>query len=176
MMPARGLLVLANLVNMSDVSDIAQWCLDKGHTDIVVRTRRPHLRDALTNVGLEITEEPSDLVIWLDDEIGSSAPWPYCSTSCELLIEGCLPVERGVHALAVETDRAVILTADGNEYRRIEFIERETRTISVQPIAIDILDESARQAGFSLVNRWIDWSMEAALGSEPCHLSLFRNF
>jgi len=114
--------------------------------------------------------------MWLDDEIGSSAPWPYCSTSCELLIEGCLPVERGVHALAVETDRAVILTADGNEYRRIEFIERETRTISVQPIAIDILDESARRAGFSLVNRWIDWSMEAALGSEPCHLSLFRNF
>ena len=94
---------------MSDVSDIAQWCLDTGHKDVVMRTRRPHLLDALTNVGLEIIEEPSDLVMWLDDEIGNSAPWPYCSASCELLIEGCLPVERGVHAIAVETDRAVIL-------------------------------------------------------------------
>ena len=175
-MPVRGPDVLANLVNMSDVSDIAQWCLDREHEDVVLRTRRPHLREAMADVGLGVTEEPSDLVMWLDDEIGNSAPWPYCSSSCELLIEGCLPVERGVHALAVETDRAVILSADGIEYRRIEFIDGETLTVNVQPIAVDILDESARQAGFTLVGRWIDWSMETALGNEPCHLSLFRNF
>ena len=161
---------------MSDVSDIAQWCLDTGHKDVVMRTRRPHLLDALTNVGLEIIEEPSDLVMWLDDEIGNSAPWPYCSASCELLIEGCLPVVRGVHAIAVETDRAVILSTDGTEYRRVEFTESGSLTANIQPIAIDILDESARLAGFTLINRWIDWSMETALGSEPCHLSLFRNF
>ena len=115
-------------------------------------------------------------VMWLDDEIGNSAPWPYCSASCELLIEGCLPVERGVHAIAVETDRAVILSTDGTEYRRVEFTESGSLTANIQPIAIDILDESARLAGFTLINRWIDWSMETALGSEPCHLSLFRNF
>ena len=175
-MPARGLLVLANLVNMSDVSDIAQWCLDRGHEKITLRSRRPHLADALVNAGLNITEGPSDLVMWLDDEIGSSSPWPHADASCEVIVEGCLPVERGVHALAVETDRAVIVSSDGIDYRRIEFKEGESTTTQIHPIATDILDESARQAGFTLIERWVDWSMEPALGNEPCHLSLFRNF
>lgn len=175
-MPVPGPDVLANLGNMSDVSDIAEWCVGKGHGDVILRTRRPHLRDALTNSGLKIVEEVSDLVMWLDDEIGTSAPWPFCSTSCELLIEGSLPVQRGLHAIAVETDRAVLLSADGIQYRRIEFMDNQTFTVNIEPIAIEILDESAHQAGFTLVNRWIDWSMETALGSEPCHLSLFRNF
>ena len=161
---------------MSDVSDIAQWCLDRGHKKITLRSRRPHLADALVNAGLNITEGPSDLVMWLDDEIGSSSPWPHADASCEVIVEGCLPVERGVHALAVETDRAVIVSSDGIDYRRIEFKEGESTTTQIHPIATDILDESARQAGFTLIERWVDWSMEPALGNEPCHLSLFRNF
>ena len=114
--------------------------------------------------------------MWLDDEIGSSSPWPHADASCEVIVEGCLPVERGVHALAVETDRAVIVSSDGIDYRRIEFKEGESTTTQIHPIATDILDESARQAGFTLIERWVDWSMEPALGNEPCHLSLFRNF
>ena len=175
-MPAQRHNVVANLVNMSDVSDIAQWCLDRGHEKITLRSRRPYLADALVNAGLNITEGPSDLVMWLDDEIGSSSPWPHGDASCEVIVEGCLPVERGVHALAVETDRAVIVSSDGIDYRRIEFKEGESITTKIQPIATDILDESARQAGFTLIERWVDWSMEPALGNEPCHLSLFRNF
>ena len=175
-MPAQRHNVVANLVNMSDVSDIAQWCLDRGHEKITLRSRRPHLAAALVNAGLNITEGPSDLVMWLDDEIGSSSPWPHGDASCEVIVEGCLPVERGVHALAVETDRAVIVSSDGIDYRRIEFKEGESTTTKIQPIATDILDESARQAGFTLIERWVDWSMEPALGNEPCHLSLFRNF
>ena len=175
-MPAQRHNVVANLVNMSDVSDIAQWCLDRGHEKITLRSRRPHLADALVNAGLNITEGPSDLVMWLDDEIGSSSPWSHGDASCEVIVEGCLPVERGVHALAVETDRAVIVSSDGIDYRRIEFKEGESITTKIQPIATDILDESARQAGFTLIERWVDWSMEPALGNEPCHLSLFRNF
>jgi hypothetical protein len=176
MMPAQRHNVVANLVNMSDVSDIAQWCLDRGHEKITLRSRRPHLADALVNAGLNITEGPSDLVMWLDDEIGSSSPWPHGDASCEVIVEGCLPVERGVHALAVETDRAVIVSSDGIDYRRIEFKEGESTTTQIHPIATDILDESARKAGFTLIERWVDWSMEPALGNEPCHLSLFRNF
>ena len=172
-MPAQRHNVVANLVNMSDVSDIAQWCLDRGHEKITLRSRRPHLADALVNAGLNITEGPSDLVMWLDDEIGSSSPWPHGDASCEVIVEGCLPVERGVHALAVETDRAVIVSSDGIDYRRIEFKEGESITTKIQPIATD---ESARKAGFTLIERWVDWSMEPALGNEPCHLSLFRNF
>ena len=175
-MPAQRHNVVANLVNMSDVSDIAQWCLDRGHEKITLRSRRPHLADALVNAGLNITEGPSDLVMWLDDEIGSSSPWPHGDASCEVIVEGCLPVERGVHALAVETDRAVIVSSDGIDYRRIEFKEGESTTTQIHPIATDILDESARQAGFTLIERWVDWSMEPALGNEPWHLSLFRNF
>jgi hypothetical protein len=128
------------------------------------------------NVGINITDGPSDLVMWLDDEIGGSAPWPHATASCEVVVEGCLPVERGVYALAVETDRAVIVSSDGIDCRRIEFTEGETVTTKIQPVATDILDESARQAGFTLTERWVDWSMEPALGTEPCHLSLFRNF
>ena len=127
-MPAQRHNVVANLVNMSDVSDIAQWCLDRGHEKITLRSRRPHLADALVNAGLNITEGPSDLVMWLDDEIGSSSPWPHADASCEVIVEGCLPVERGVHALAVETDRAVIVSSDGIDYRRIEFKEGESIT------------------------------------------------
>ena len=175
-MPVQRHNVVANLVNMSDVSDIAQWCLDRGHEKITLRSRRPHLLDARLDAGLNITEGPSDLVMWLDDEIGSSSPWPHADTSCEVIVEGCLPVERGVHALAVETDRAVIVSSDGIDYRRIEFKEGESITTKIQPVATDILDESARQAGFTLIERWVDWSMEPALGNEPCHLSLFRNF
>ena len=175
-MPAQRHNVVANLVNMSDVSDIAQWCLDRGHEKITLRSRRPHLADALVNAGLNITEGPSDLVMWLDDEIGSSSPWPHADASCEVIVEGCLPVERGVHALAVETDRAVIVSSDGIDYRRIEFKEGESTTTQIHPIATDILDASARKAGFTLIERWVDWSMEPALGNEPCHLSLFRNF
>ena len=175
-MPAQRHNVVANLVNMSDVSDIAQWCLDRGHEKITLRSRRPHLADALVNAGLNITEGPSDLVMWLDDEIGSSSPWPHADASCEVIVEGCLPDERGVHALAVETDRAVIVSSDGIDYRRIEFKEGESITTKIQPIATGMLDESARQAGFTLIERWVDWSMEPALGNEPCHLSLFRNF
>ena len=175
-MPAQRHNVVANLVNMSDVSDIAQWCLDRGHEKITLRSRRPRLADALVNAGLNITEGPSDLVMWLDDEIGSSSPWPHGDASCEVIVEGCLPVERGVHALAVETDRAVIVSSDGIDYRRIEFKEGESTTTQIHPIATDILDESARKAGFTLIERWVDWSMEPALGNEPCHLSLFRNF
>ena len=93
-MPAQRHNVVANLVNMSDVSDIAQWCLDRGHEKITLRSRRPHLADALVNAGLNITEGPSDLVMWLDDEIGSSSPWPHADASCEVIVEGCLPVER----------------------------------------------------------------------------------
>ena len=175
-MPAQRHNVVANLVNMSDVSVIAKWCLDRGHEKITLRSRRPHLADALVNAGLNITEGPSDLVMWLDDEIGSSSPWPHGDASCEVIVEGCLPVERGVHALAVETDRAVIVSSDGIDYRRIEFKEGESITTQIHPIATDILDESARKAGFTLIERWVDWSMEPALGNEPCHLSLFRNF
>ncbi len=175
-MPAQRPNVVANLVNMSDVSDIAQWCLDRGHQKVTLRSRRPRLYDALMNVGINITDGPSDLVMWLDDEIGGSAPWPHATASCEVVVEGCLPVERGVYALAVETDRAVIVSSDGIDCRRIEFTEGETVTTKIQPVATDILDESARQAGFTLTERWVDWSMEPALGTEPCHLSLFRNF
>lgn len=175
-MPAQRPNVLANLVNMSDVSDIAQWCLDRGHPKVTLRSRRRRLGDALINVGINITDGPSDLVMWLDDEIGNSAPWPHTTASCEVVVEGCIPVERGVYALAVETDRAVIVSSDGIDCRRIEFTEGETATTKIQPVATDILDESARQAGFTLIERWVDWSMEPALGTEPCHLSLFRNF
>ena len=174
-MPAQRHNVVANLVNMSDVSDIAQWCLDRGHEKITLRSRRPHLADALVNAGLNITEGPSDLVMWLDDEIGSSSPWPHGDASCEVIVEGCLPVERGVHALAVETDRAVILSSDGNEYRRIEFTEGEMAAIDLEPLTTNTIDESARQAGFTLIDRWVDWSMDPPLHSDPCHLSLFRN-
>ena len=136
MMPAQRHNVVANLVNMSDVSDIAQWCLDRGHEKITLRSRRPHLLGALVDAGLKITEGPSDLVMWLDDEIGSSSPWPHGNASCEVVIEGCLPVERGVHALAVETDRAVIVSSDGIDYRRIEFKEGESSTTKLSLIHI----------------------------------------
>jgi hypothetical protein len=82
---------------------------------------------------------------------------------------------RGVHAVAVETDRAVILSSDGNEHRRIEFTDGEMAAIELEPLTTNIIDESATQAGFTLIDRWVDWSMDPPLHSDPCHLSLFRN-
>ena len=161
---------------MSDVSDIARWCLERGHQQVVLRTRRPNLFSALQNAGIEIIEEPSNLVLWLDDEICFSEPWTHSLNSGEVLIEGCLPMARGVHAIGVETDRAVILSSNGSEFRRIEFIEGEMTVVDLQPVTMAALDESARQAGFTLIERWVDWSMEPSLHSDPCHLSLFRNF
>ncbi len=143
---------------------------------MTLRTRRPNLSRALHDVGIDIVDEPSDLVLWLDDEISFSPPWTQCSSRGEVLIEACLPMTRGVHAVAVETDRAVVLSSDGNEYRRIEFTEGEMATLDVQPLTTKSIDELARQAGFALVDRWVDWSMDPPLHSDPCHLSLFRNF
>ncbi|MDP7066398.1 MAG: hypothetical protein QF637_02125 [Acidimicrobiales bacterium] len=160
---------------MSDVSDIARWCSERGHRQVALRTRRPNLSAALQDAGVEIIEEPSDLVLWLDDEICFSAPWNHSSNSGEVLIEGCLPMARGVHAIGVETDRAVILSSNGSEFRRIEFIEGEMVVVNLQPATMAALDESAQQAGFTLIERWVDWSMEPSLHSDPCHLSLFRN-
>lgn len=175
-MPVQERYVLASLVDMADVSDIAQWCSKRGHQQVTLKTRRPNLSDALVDAGIEIVDGPSDLVLWLDDEICFSAPWEQSSSAGEVLIEACLPMTRGVHAVAVETDRAVILSSDGNNYRRIEFTEGEMATVDFQPLTTNTIDESARQAGFTLINRWVDWSMDPPLHSDPCHLSLFRNF
>ena len=175
-MPAQAQCDLASLVDMADVSDIAQWCSKRGHRQVTLKTRRPNLYGALRDAGIEIIDGPSDLVLWLDDEICFSVPWTQSSSGGEVLIEACLPMARGVHAVAVETDRAVILSSDGNEYRRIEFTEGEMAAIDLEPLTTNTIDESARQAGFTLIDRWVDWSMDPPLHSDPCHLSLFRNF
>ena len=99
----------------------------------------------------------------------------FASPDADVVIEASLPTYRGVHALAVETDRAVILTSDGDSYRRIEFIEGSTRFKNIVPVPHEALTQSAEQAGFKLVDRWIDWSMEEPTSGDPCHLSLFRN-
>ena len=114
-MPAQAQCVLASLVDMADVSDIAQWCSERGHRQVTLKTRRPNLYGALRDAGIEIIDGPSDLVLWLDDEICFSVPWTQSSSGGEVLIEACLPMTRGVHAVAVETDRADILSSDGNE-------------------------------------------------------------
>ncbi len=160
---------------MSDVSDIAHWCISRSHRQVKLHTRRPNLAQALREAGMEITDGPARLVLWLDDAIGESQPWEHAVGDGEVLIEGCLPVLRGVHAIAVETDRAVILAADNDERRRIEFLEDSVTTLPVHPVALGTLDESARNAGFELVERWVDWSMELPNPTDPCHLSLFRN-
>lgn len=174
-MPAQAQCVLASLVDMADVSDIAEWCSQRGYQQVTLRTRRPNLCGALREAGIEIVDGPSSLVLWLDDEICFSAPWDQSSSGGEVLIEACLPMTRGVHALAVETDRAVILSADGNGYRRIEFTEGQMAAVDIKPLTTNTIDESARQAGFTLIDRWVDWSMDPPLHSDPCHLSLFRN-
>ena len=174
-MPAQAQCVLASLVDMADVSDIAEWCSQRGYQQVTLRTRRPNLCGALREAGIEIVDGPSSLVLWLDDEICFSAPWTQSSSGGEVLIEASLPMTRGVHALAVETDRAVILSADGNGYRRIEFTEGQMAAVDIKPLTTNTIDESARQAGFTLIDRWVDWSMDPPLHSDPCHLSLFRN-
>ena len=174
-MPAQAQCVLASLVDMADVSDIAEWCSQRGYQQVTLRTRRPNLCGALREAGIEIVDGPSSLVLWLDDEIWFSAPWAQSSSGGEVVIEASLPMTRGVHALAVETDRAVILSADGNGYRRIEFTEGQIAAVDIKPLTTNTIDESARQAGFTLIDRWVDWSMDPPLHSDPCHLSLFRN-
>ena len=174
-MPAQAQCVLASLVDMADASDIAEWCSQRGYQQVTLRTRRPNLCGALGEAGIEIVDGPSSLVLWLDDEICFSAPWAQSSSGGEVLIEASLPMTRGVHALAVETDRAVILSADGNGYRRIEFTEGQMAAVDIKPLTTNTIDESARQAGFTLIDRWVDWSMDPPLQSDPCHLSLFRN-
>ena len=174
-MPAQAQCVLASLVDMADVSDIAEWCSQRGYQQVTLRTRRPNLCGALGEAGIEIVDGPSSLVLWLDDEICFSAPWAQSSSGGEVLIEASLPMTRGVHALAVETDRAVILSADGNGYRRIEFTEGQMAAVDIKPLTTNTIDELARQAGFTLIDRWVDLSMDPPLHSDPCHLSLFRN-
>ena len=166
---------LASLTDMSDVSDIAQWCVSRGHYEVMLQTRRPNLSRALREAGIEVTDGPASLVLWLDDTIGDSAPWSYVINDGEVVVEGCLPVGRGVHAIAVETDRAVVVTSDGLECRRIEFIEGSVTTVPVHTVALETLDELAKKAGFGLADRWVDWSFEPPTPTDPCHLSLFRN-
>ena len=161
---------------MSDVSDIAQWCISQSHRQVKLQTRRPNLAAALREAGIEIIDGSAPLVLWLDDAIGTSMPWDHAAENGEVVVEGCLPVTRGVHAIAVETDRAVIMTSDGNGCRRIEFIEGRVTTLPIDPVALELLDEQARKAGFDLAGRWVDWSMEPPTRNDPCHLSLFRNF
>lgn len=174
-MPAAASKHLAKLFPMSDVGDIAKWCAQRGHEKVVMRTQRPNLLNALEEVGIRSVNEPSNLVLWLDDEINEGEPWSFASPDADVVIEASLPTYRGVHALAVETDRAVILTSDGDSYRRIEFIEGSTRFKNIVPVPHEALTQSAEQAGFKLVDRWIDWSMEEPTPGDPCHLSLFRN-
>jgi hypothetical protein len=174
-MPAGRATDLASLTGMSDVSDIAQWCTDRGHREVMLQTRRPNLAYALREAGIEITDGPASLVLWLDDAIGDSAPWSHVVNDGEVVVEGCVPLGRGVHAIAVETDRAVVVTSDGSECRRIEFIDGSATAVPVHPVALETLDELARKAGFDLADRWVDWSLEPATPADPCHLSLFRN-
>tara|TARA_B100000809_G_C14952827_1_gene464521 strand:+ start:108 stop:668 length:561 start_codon:yes stop_codon:yes gene_type:complete len=175
MMPAGRAKDLGSLADMSDVSDIAQWCVGRGHREVMLHTRRPNLVHALREAGIEITDGPASLVLWLDDAIGDSLPWSHVITDGEVVVEGCLPLSRGVHAIAVETDRAVIVTSDGSECRRIEFIDGSVAAVPVHPVALETLDESARKSGFDLDDRWVDWSWEPTTPTDPCHLSLFRN-
>ena len=172
-MPAAASKHLAKLFPMSDVGDIAKWCAQRGHEKVVLRTQRPNLLNALEEVGIRSVNEPSNLVLWLDDEINEGEPWSFASPDADVVIEASLPTYRGVHALAVETDRAVILTSDGDSYRRIEFIEGSTRFKNIVPVPHEALTQSAER--FKLVDRWIDWSMEEPSPGDPCHLSLFRN-
>lgn len=174
-MPAGRAKDLASLAGMSDVSDIAQWCVGRGHHEVMLHTRRLNLVHALREAEIEITDGPASLVLWLDDAIGDSFPWSRVTDDGEVVVEGCLPLSRGVHAIAVETDRAVIVTSDGSECRRIEFTDGSVAAVPVYPVALETLDESARKSGFDLDDRWVDWSWEPTTPTDPCHLSLFRN-
>ena len=52
---------LASLTDMSDVSDIAQWCVSRGHYEVMLQTRRPNLGRALREAGIEVTDGPASL-------------------------------------------------------------------------------------------------------------------
>ena len=66
-MPAQAQCVLASLVDMADVSDIAEWCSQRGYQQVTLRTRRPNLCGALREAGIEIVDGPSSCLLYTSD-------------------------------------------------------------------------------------------------------------
>jgi hypothetical protein len=122
----------------------------------------------------------SALVVWLADAI-STEPRPDLFEGLDpggvVVIEATLSGDEDLVPVLVETNRAVLRSADGESYRRIEFTDQGSFVQAISPVAVvEIESNFGRTPGaFRLVRRHADTTGGVFSAECPAHLSWFRH-
>lgn len=139
---------------------------------------------AFVVAGGSISADDGTTVVWLADEV-SQSPIPDISGGLAgggtVIVEASLPGDAeltpNLLPVLVEIDRVVLLSCDGDSYRRIEFVNGGSKARPITPLGLDELDALMLQGATShqLVRRDADTSGQEFADHHPAHLSWFRH-